>query len=295
MKEQLIENSDFKHTEQFKGVKRVETTQTVRGNAVDWARTKIGCEFEYLNSSGAPNNPGDDNKWYCSELIHVAYKNQGVTLGSEIPWPTPYNGYVPPSTPWPWAIWYDGDVTSVSSKSIGSVSSTDSNGNAKNCFLTTETVYAKGTGFCKNCNYNIYVCSHPVSNGASLSGSSSVSTDSNGYFTPQPKSLGPFPKGDYDIVVDENGDGYYNSGIDAIDSSVAVCECCTDDDCPEDQWCEEGECVPEASTLILFATGLLSLAGIHWIKEAKYEISVIPCPVLKTTPPSSERLHWFLL
>ena len=126
VKEQLIENSDFKHTEQFKGVKRVETTQTVRGNAVDWARTKIGCEFEYLNSSGAPNNPGDDNKWYCSELIHVAYKNLGVTLGSEIPWPTPYNGYVPPSTPWPWAIWYDGDVTSVSSKSIGSVSSTDS-------------------------------------------------------------------------------------------------------------------------------------------------------------------------
>ena len=26
-------------------------------------------------------------------------------------------------------------------------------------------------------------------------------------------------------------------------------------------WCEDGECVPEASTLVLFATGLLGLAG----------------------------------
>ena len=32
-------------------------------------------------------------------------------------------------------------------------------------------------------------------------------------------------------------------------------------ECPEDQWCEEGECVPEASTLVLFAVGLLSLVG----------------------------------
>jgi hypothetical protein len=33
-------------------------------------------------------------------------------------------------------------------------------------------------------------------------------------------------------------------------------------ECQEEQWCnEEGECVPEASTLVLFAVGLLSLAG----------------------------------
>ena len=33
-------------------------------------------------------------------------------------------------------------------------------------------------------------------------------------------------------------------------------------ECQEGQWCnEEGECVPEASTLVLFAVGLLSLAG----------------------------------
>ena len=44
-----------------------------------------------------------------------------------------------------------------------------------------------------------------------------------------------------------------------ISSKFKTAECVTDDDCPEDQWCEEGECVPEASTLILLGTGLIAL------------------------------------
>jgi thiol-disulfide isomerase/thioredoxin len=32
-------------------------------------------------------------------------------------------------------------------------------------------------------------------------------------------------------------------------------------ECPPDMWCDEGECVPEASTLVLVAVGLLCLAG----------------------------------
>ena len=39
--------------------------------------------------------------------------------------------------------------------------------------------------------------------------------------------------------------------------------------CPEDQWCEEGECVPEASTCVLFAVGLLLLAGYVGLKRRK--------------------------
>ena len=64
-------------------------------------------------------------------------------------------------------------------------------------------------------------------------------------------------------------------------------ECCPDGDChdlntdpnncgacgnvcpPELPICEEGECVPEASTLVLFATGLLSLAGYIGLKRRK--------------------------
>lgn len=39
--------------------------------------------------------------------------------------------------------------------------------------------------------------------------------------------------------------------------------------CPEDQWCEEGECVPEASTSVLFAVGLLFLTGYIGLKRRK--------------------------
>jgi hypothetical protein len=39
--------------------------------------------------------------------------------------------------------------------------------------------------------------------------------------------------------------------------------------CPDDQWCEEGECVPEASTLVLFAVGLLFLTGYIELKRRK--------------------------
>ena len=46
---------------------------------------------------------------------------------------------------------------------------------------------------------------------------------------------------------------------------------CTHDpmECPEGQWCEEGECVPEASTLVLFAVGLLFLTGYVRLKRRK--------------------------
>ena len=38
---------------------------------------------------------------------------------------------------------------------------------------------------------------------------------------------------------------------------------------PENPICEEGECVPEASTLVLFAVGLLSLVGYSGLKRRK--------------------------
>ena len=326
VKEGEIEDSRFdKSATECHSVKTAN--QAERNAAVAWAKGKIGEDFNLCQ-----NNACDEtDEWYCSQLVHCAYKAQGITLGDMSWWITPSE------------IISDSDVGSESSKSIGSVSSTDSSGSAKNCFNTTDTVYAKGTGFCKNANYNIYVCSHPVSNGASLSGctSSSVSTDSNGYFTPQPKSLGTFAEGDYDIVVDENGNGKYDSGTDAIDSSVTIlfcgdnahlsdctCECdegyknCDDDwsngcecsgECcgagtpnaiacydpsnPEDGccayaggcydgthppdkcttcyggswhpgwWCEEGECVPEASTFVLLGFGLLCVAGYFRLKR----------------------------
>ena len=54
-------------------------------------------------------------------------------------------------------------------------------------------------------------------------------------------------------------DGYHNCDGDWSNG----CEC------PPDMWCEDSECVPEASTLVLFATGLLCLAGYVGLKRRK--------------------------
>ena len=40
-------------------------------------------------------------------------------------------------------------------------------------------------------------------------------------------------------------------------------------ECPPGMWCEDSECVPEASTLILFAVGLLFLTGYIGLKRRK--------------------------
>ena len=48
-----------------------------------------------------------------------------------------------------------------------------------------------------------------------------------------------------------------------------VCSICYGGTWHSGWWCEEGECVPEASTLVLFATGLLCLAGYVGLKRRK--------------------------
>ena len=60
------------------------------------------------------------------------------------------------------------------------------------------------------------------------------------------------------------------SGQVCCDYACYTGNCCTDADCPpENPICDEHECVPEASTLVLFATGLLSLAGYVGLKRRK--------------------------
>jgi len=59
------------------------------------------------------------------------------------------------------------------------------------------------------------------------------------------KSLGKFPAGKYDIIVDRNKDGKYDE-CDAIDSATSF----------------GFEVAPELSTFALFGLGLISVAGI---------------------------------
>lgn len=60
----------------------VDTTQEIRDNAVEWAKTQRGRPYQFI--VGGPNaDPNDETDryadyWYCSELIWAAYWNNGV-------------------------------------------------------------------------------------------------------------------------------------------------------------------------------------------------------------------------
>ena len=79
----------------------------------------------------------------------------------------------------------------------------------------------------------------------------------------------------YGAVVNYGGTAYSNNQ----DLACEKCCCngyhnCDGDwsngcECPPDMWCEEGECVPEASTLVLFAVGLLGLVGYFRLRRNK--------------------------
>jgi uncharacterized protein YycO len=59
------------------GVYRVKTTDTVRINAINWAKTKVGLPYDYkwLTYIGGKEVEGDS--YYCSELVWAAYLKAG--------------------------------------------------------------------------------------------------------------------------------------------------------------------------------------------------------------------------
>ena len=62
----------------------VETSQKIRDDAVEWAKTQLGrpYQFDFWNPNPNPDDPLDQysSHWYCSEIIWAAYWNQGVHL-----------------------------------------------------------------------------------------------------------------------------------------------------------------------------------------------------------------------
>jgi hypothetical protein len=106
-----------------------------------------------------------------------------------------------------------------------SVESCNSAGDQKDYFDLGETVYITGSGYSSSTTYNLYVVadtdwSDSMSIPTRIPGTSNnVTSNTEGVIPATPIWSNPQTIGKYDIVVDVNGNGVYNAGVDALDSS----------------------------------------------------------------------------
>jgi hypothetical protein len=101
------------------------------------------------------------------------------------------------------------------------IESCDSAGAKKDSFNPSETVYAYGSGYAPSTVYSLYVVPDVTwTNGMAILGTAiSVSSDSSGNIPPTTVMSPPLTPGKYDIVVDVNGNGVYDAGVDALDDN----------------------------------------------------------------------------
>ncbi len=106
------------------------------------------------------------------------------------------------------------------------VESCDDVGTGKNVFNVSDTVYARGTGYIPSSDCDLYIVSdRNWTDGMAISGSAiNVDSDASGNILPTDLLNPPLSLGKYDIVVDVNGNGVYDEGIDALHENVEVTE-----------------------------------------------------------------------
>lgn len=104
------------------------------------------------------------------------------------------------------------------------IESCDSAGNKKDTFNSVEIVYAKGSGYLRSRNFNLTIVPDTTwVDGMPISGMLvSVSSDASGNIQPTAVWNPPLNIGKFDIVVDVNGNGIYDAGIDALDDNDVV-------------------------------------------------------------------------
>jgi len=102
----------------------------------------------------------------------------------------------------------------------------DSTGVRKDTFNLTDVVYVNGTGYLPSKTYDIYVVNDvtswtdgmpiptPVADTATT-----ISSDLSGNIPPTAVWSVNLALGEYDIVVDVNGNGVYDEGVDALDNN----------------------------------------------------------------------------
>jgi len=121
----------------------------------------------------------------------------------------------------------DHDLTAVFVEEVvppqPTIESCDSMGVREDRFNLDETVYVSGSGYSPSTTYKLYLVNDVTwEDGMSIparvpSIATEVSSDSSGDIHPTAVWTDPLTPGNYDIVVDVNGNGVYDEGTDALD------------------------------------------------------------------------------
>jgi len=106
------------------------------------------------------------------------------------------------------------------------VESCDDAGTGKNVFNVSDTIYGRGAGYIPSSDCSLYIVSdRNWTDGMAISGSAiNVDSDAAGNILPTDLLNPPLSLGKYDVVVDVNGNGVYDEGIDALHENVEVTE-----------------------------------------------------------------------
>ena len=126
---------------------------------------------------------------------------------------------------------YDPDDVYVESDFIGAadigwpepmIESSDSSGNKKDKFKECHEVHVYGSGYVPEETYDLYIVKDRIWTDSMpippYIVKTTVSADANGDISPDPTLIWPSGvQGKYDIIVDVDGNGNYDEGIDALD------------------------------------------------------------------------------
>ena len=114
---------------------------------------------------------------------------------------------------------------------LPTIESCNATGEIEDVFTFNQSVYVKGSGYAPSTTYDIYIVDDvsPWIDGsaipARISGTvGSVVSNASGDIPLTALWSAPLMQGEYDIVVDVNGDGYYNASVDVLDESYVQIE-----------------------------------------------------------------------
>lgn len=212
-----------------------------------------------------------DDHWECEFAIPFIGNDAGTqdvsdlnctvtdTLGLKIQWftqPGANNYFYPPE-----GLYQVNTYADLDFQPLPSIESCNITEAKKDTFDLGETVYVNGDNYSPSTSYDLYIVSDvPIwTDGMTIPSripdtQTTISSDIMGNISPTAVWSDPQTIGEYDIVVDINGNGFYDINIDALDNN--------------DIMVTAGFVIPEFSSTLLFLT-LVTIAGFFTYMKKK--------------------------